>query len=42
MNNELSLASLWAEPDSFREDIVAMVFCRRMPAIWKKLNQVKS
>jgi hypothetical protein len=42
VNNEVSLASLWAEPDWFREDIITMVFCITTPALWKSLDQVKS
>jgi hypothetical protein len=41
MNNEVSLASLWAKPDAFREDIVTIVFCIKTPALWKSLGQVK-
>jgi hypothetical protein len=42
MNNEVSLASLWAEPDEFREDIVTIVFGIKTPALWTNLDQVKS
>jgi hypothetical protein len=41
MNNEVSLATLWAKPDELREDIVTIVFCIKTPAIWKSLDQVK-
>jgi hypothetical protein len=41
MNNEVSLASLWAKPDEFREVIATIVFCIRTPALWKSLGQVK-
>jgi hypothetical protein len=41
INNEVSLASLWAKPDEFREHIVTMVFCIKTPALWKNLDQVK-
>jgi hypothetical protein len=41
MNNEVSLASLWAKSDDFREDIVTIVFGIKMPALWKSLGQVK-
>jgi hypothetical protein len=41
MNNEISLAKLWAKPDEFHEDIVTIVFCIKMPALWKSFDEVK-
>jgi hypothetical protein len=41
MNNEVSLASLWAKSDEFREDMVTIVLCTKMLALWKSLDQVK-
>jgi hypothetical protein len=42
MNNEVSLANVWLEPDWFREDIVTIVFGIKTPALWKRLDQLKS
>jgi hypothetical protein len=42
MNNEVSLASLRAEQDQFREDIVTTVFGIKRPPLWKNLDHVKS
>jgi hypothetical protein len=33
MNDEVSLASLWAKLDKFREDIITIVFCIKTPAL---------
>jgi hypothetical protein len=41
MNNEVSLASLWAKVDEFSEDIVTIVFCIQTLDLWKSLDQVK-
>jgi hypothetical protein len=42
MNNKLSLAGRWEELDSRRKNIVTMVLGITKPALWKRLEQVKS